>query len=130
MHLHRKEKNMPRFSCWLSSLLVLVAFSAAGQADVRIKDITTVEGARGNQLYGLGLVVGLNNTGARSLSTQQMAIDMLRKMEVTTKIARQSLLDNVFKTTSISTVMVTAELPEFCAKGARWMSPCRFLMMR
>lgn len=103
----------------LIATVLLVAFVASARADVRIKDITSVEGARGNQLYGLGLVVGLNNTGARALSTQQMGIDMLRKMEVTTKIARQSLLDNVFKSTSIAAVMVTAEIPEFARKGSR-----------
>ncbi|MBQ6664240.1 MAG: flagellar basal body P-ring protein FlgI, partial [Synergistaceae bacterium] len=33
---------------------------------VRIKDITEVEGARGNQLTGVGLVTGLNGTGDNS----------------------------------------------------------------
>ncbi len=97
----------------------LGALAAPGRAEVRIKDIVEVEGARANQLKGLGLVVGLNGTGARTLSTQQMAIDMLRKMDVTTKITRQSLLDNVFKSTSIAAVMVTTEIPPFARKGSR-----------
>ncbi|HEX3982056.1 MAG TPA: flagellar basal body P-ring protein FlgI, partial [Acidisoma sp.] len=47
---------------------VVLAWSAlfaasAARADVRIKDITDVEGIRGNQLVGYGLVVGLNGTG-------------------------------------------------------------------
>ena len=33
---------------------------------VRIKDITDVEGARSNQLTGIGLVTGLNGTGDNS----------------------------------------------------------------
>ncbi len=103
----------------LITVFSLFVFGSTSQAEVRIKDITSVEGARGNQLYGVGLVVGLNNTGARNLSTQQMAIDMLRKMEMSTTIARQSLLDNVFKSTSISKVWVTAELPEFARKGSK-----------
>jgi flagellar P-ring protein precursor FlgI len=86
---------------------------------IRVKDITTVAGARDNQLYGLGLVVGLNRTGARSLATQQMAIDMLRKLETTTTIARLTLEDPVFWSHSISQVMVTADLPPFARKGAR-----------
>lgn len=90
------------------------------QAAVRIKDVTRVEGARGNQLVGLGLVVGLNRTGGRSLATQQMAIDMLRRMDVTTKIAREGLLDNVFQSTNISMVTVTAELPPFARAGAKF----------
>ncbi len=83
------------------------------------KDKTEVAPMECVQLYGVGLVVGLNNTGARCLSTQQMAIDMLRKMEVSTTIARQSLLDKVFKSGSLSTVYVTAELPEFARKGSK-----------
>lgn len=107
---------MTRFTL---AVAILLAGVATSRAEVRIKDITSVEGARGNQLYGVGLVVGLNNTGARNLSTQQMAIDMLRKVELTSTIARQSLLDNVFKSTSIAKVWVTAELPEFARKGSK-----------
>src|SRR5471030_2562270 len=101
------------------SIACIVAVSAPCRAEVRIKDITRIEGARANQLYGLGLVVGLNGTGGRSLSTQQMAIDMMRKLELTTTIARQTLLDNVFKSTNIAAVMVTVELPAFARKGSR-----------
>jgi flagellar P-ring protein precursor FlgI len=103
----------------LTVLIVSLATATPGRADVRIKDITMVQGARGNQLYGTGLVFGLNGTGAKSLATQQMAIDLLRKMEVTTKLQRQTQLDNVFKSTSISQVMVTTEIPAFSRKGSR-----------
>lgn len=89
------------------------------RAEVRIKDITMVEGARGNQLYGTGLVFGLNGTGGKALSTQEMAIDLLRKLEMTTKLQRQTQLDNVFKSTSISQVMVTTEIAPFSRKGSR-----------
>ncbi len=95
--------------------------STVAEAAVRIKDITTVRGARGNQLYGVGLVVGLNQTGAtfQSRATSQMAIDMLRKMGATTRIAFEELQDNVFRSNSISMVMVTAELPPFAREGSR-----------
>lgn len=101
------------------SLVLLTSCALLCQAEVRIKDITMVEGARSNQLYGTGLVFGLNGTGAKSLSTQQMAIDLLRKLEMTTKLQRQTQLDNVFKSTSISQVMVTTEIPSFSRKGSR-----------
>ena len=39
------------------------ALAAPATAQVRIKDIVTVEGVRSNQLVGYGLVVGLNGTG-------------------------------------------------------------------
>ncbi len=103
---------------WMAALIVF-AGSEASHAGVRIKDITTVEGARGNHLFGVGLVVGLNNTGARSLATQQAATDLLRKMELASTIARQSLLDNVYKSQNISLVWVDAELPDVARKGSR-----------
>lgn len=101
----------------LALLLILTAIPAS--AAVRIKDITTVEGERSNPLFGVGLVVGLRNTGGRSLATQQMAIDMLRKQNITTRIARQQLQDNVFLSTNIAMVMVTANLPAYARKGSR-----------
>ena len=101
-------------------VLCLISVETVNGA-VRIKDITDVEGVRSNQLYGLGLVIGLNGTGARqqSLATRQLAIDMLRKMDTTTKIARQNLQDNVFTSNSISAVMVTTELTAFARPGSR-----------
>lgn len=110
---------MNRLFRLLAALLAVFVGGATARADVRIKDITTVEGARGNELLGVGLVVGLNNTGGTDLATQQMAIDMLRKLDVSTIIARQSLLDNVFKSNNIAMVTVTAELPEFARKGSK-----------
>lgn len=103
----------------VASVMLCAASASLCLAEVRVKDITSVEGARGNQLYGHGLVFGLNGTGAKSLATQQMAIDMLRKLEMTTKLQRQTQLDNVFKSTSISHVMVTTELPSFSRKGSK-----------
>lgn len=106
------------FCHWTICLVAVIAMSGPCLAEVRIKDITQVEGARGNQLYGLGLVAGLNGTGARSLGTQEMAIDMARKLELTMKLARQTILDNVYTSRSISMVMVTADLPAFARKGS------------
>jgi flagellar P-ring protein precursor FlgI len=60
--------------------------AASARADVRIKDLTDLEGARGNQLYGFGLVVGLAGTGGRSLFTQKVAVDMLEKLNVKSTI--------------------------------------------
>ena len=100
-------------------LVICLTAVSVCHAEVRIKDITTLQGARANQLYGTGLVFGLNGTGAKSLSTQQMAIDLLRKLEMTTKLQRQTQFDNVFKSTSISQVMVTTEIPAFSRRGSR-----------
>ena len=110
---------MTRVSQWLIVLAVLVVGASTSRAEVRIKDITTIEGARSNQLVGIGMVVGLNNTGSRKPATQQMVVDMLRKMEISATIARQSLLDNVVTTTNSSMVVVTAELSGVARKGSK-----------
>lgn len=110
---------LPLVRSMLLPVIVSLTAIAPCLGEVRIKDITMVEGARANQLYGTGLVFGLNGTGAKSLSTQQMAIDLLRKLEMTTKLQRQTQVDNVFKSTSISQVMVTTEIPAFSRRGSR-----------
>ena len=50
---------------------------------VRIKDIVDVEGARGNQLTGVGLVTGLPGTGDKSAMATQMMRNMMRNFGVT-----------------------------------------------
>jgi flagellar P-ring protein precursor FlgI len=47
----------------IAALILLFAAALTAHAEVRIKDIASVEGVRKNQLIGYGLVVGLNNTG-------------------------------------------------------------------
>ena len=99
---------MPRTGTKLALTLALLAAAvpAARAAGTRIKDITEFEGARPNQLTGIGLVVGLENTGGRSLFTQQVAVDMLQKLNVSAKIFNQSPSDNVIRSTNVSAVMV------------------------
>jgi flagellar P-ring protein precursor FlgI len=100
--------------------LALFAVSAARAVEeVRIKDLTDFEGARNNQLYGFGLVVGLDGSGSRSLFTQQVAVDMLQKMNVTSTIFSQVPSDNVIRSTNISAVIVTAEIGPFARPGSR-----------
>ena len=50
-----------RFLCLLLLLLGIIHPSFA--MPVRIKDLTNVDGVRGNDLVGYGLVVGLNGSG-------------------------------------------------------------------
>jgi flagellar P-ring protein FlgI len=93
--------------------LCLLSWSAA--AAVRIKDISTLEGIRDNQLVGYGLVVGLQNTG-----------DTLRNAQFTEQ-ALQSMLDRMgvnvrgssLRTRNVAAVLVTAELPPFVTPGTR-----------
>jgi flagellar P-ring protein FlgI len=99
----------------LFTVLTLAPVPAACQ--VRIKDISDIEGVRGNQLIGYGLVVGLNNTGDRldnAIFTRQSLIGMLERLGVNTSDQAAKL-----ETKNVAAVMVTADLPAFARSGGR-----------
>lgn len=106
-------------SSWLvgvlvASLLGLVVAGPAGAA--RIKDITDVEGVRPNQLYGYGIVVGLQGSGdgQQALFTIQSILSMLRRRGVLISVdPRQIRVKNA------AAVLVTAHLPPFARSGNR-----------
>ncbi len=99
--------------------IVILVCAPPVSGSVRIKDVTQFEGARINQLYGFGLVVGLEGTGSRSLFTQQVAADMLQRLNVTVQIFTNLPSDNVVRSGNISAVMVTAEIGPFARCGSR-----------
>ena len=98
------------------SLLVLtLAFLMAplSMGASRIKDIASFAGVRENQLFGYGLVVGLNGTGDSRqtfFSTQTLA-NMLERSGIT--IAADQI-----RVKNIAAVMVTAVLPPFIRSGS------------
>lgn len=81
---------------------------------VRIKDIADVQGVRGNQLVGYGLVVGLEGTGdgQSALFTPSTISNMLRKFGVNVDVAQVQVKN-------VAAVMVTADLPPFVKPGSR-----------
>ena len=93
-------------------LLVFMATSAAQAA--RIKDIANIRGVRQNQLFGYGLVVGLDGTGdgTKSLFTVQSLGSMLERMGVTVD-------PDDLKVKNVAAVMITADLPPFARSGSR-----------
>jgi flagellar P-ring protein FlgI len=103
----------------MRSLLLVALLAAPAAAQVRIKDVTDVDGARSNQLVGFGLVVGLDGTGSRSASTLRVAADMMQRLNVTATIASSGPNDPVLRSNNISAVMVTAELGPFHRKGGK-----------
>lgn len=80
----------------------------------RLKDLADVEGVRGNQLIGYGVVVGLNGTGdGNSVQfTTKSISNMLEKMGV--RVNPQDI-----KVKNVAAVMVTATLPPFVRPGSR-----------
>ena len=97
------------------ALLMLLALAPSGEAANRIKDISSVQGVRDNQLIGYGLVIGLQGTG-----------DTLRNSPFTEQ-AMQSMLDRLgistrgvpLRSRNVAAVAVTANLPSFAGVGGR-----------
>lgn len=101
---------------WVLSLsLVFFSFclSSVGYAE-RIKDLTSVEGVRTNQLIGYGLVVGLDGTGDQTNQTPfttQSFEAMLKEFGITIPAGAKFQLKNV------AAVAIHAELPAFAKPG-------------
>jgi len=106
---------MTRLAAAYLAFLLLSVAAVAGGSGARIKDITSVQGVRANQLIGYGLVVGLNGTGDSPRNVPFMAQSV------------QSMLDQMgvnvrnmnLRTRNIAAVLVTAELPPFAGAGSR-----------
>jgi flagellar P-ring protein precursor FlgI len=111
---------LPRVSL---ALLIgaVVASQAAGQHNVRIKDLTLVKGDRTELLIGMGLVTGLNGTGGKNPSTRIFAQNLLQRFGVRADPSQRSLIrtDAKEKTDNLSVVTVTAEMPVYSQKGSR-----------
>jgi flagellar P-ring protein precursor FlgI len=84
------------------------------QQKVRVKDLAKIAGVRPNQIFGYGLVIGLDGTGDRTSQTpftSQSTATMLSKQGIT-------LPEGVrLATRNVASVMVTATLPPFVAPG-------------
>src|SRR5690348_11197614 len=82
--------------------------------EVRLRDISSVEGVRDNPLIGYGLVVGLKRTGdsqQTQFSTQTLA-NILQRMGLQIPVASVQIRN-------VAAVFVTATLPPFARPGTR-----------
>jgi flagellar P-ring protein FlgI len=111
----RKITRCLRFYLILLGILISAIPNASAKLrEVRIRDITDVQGVRENQLIGYGLVVGLEGTGDRQQTyfTVQTLANMLERMGVQIP-AGTAIIKNV------AAVMVTAQLPAFAEPGMK-----------
>ncbi|WP_454690527.1 flagellar basal body P-ring protein FlgI [Achromobacter aloeverae] len=105
------------FSALASVLLracVAGAMLAGAAHAERLKDLSSIQGVRGNQLIGYGLVVGLDGTGdqvRQTPFTQQSLTNMLSQLGVTVPSNTNMQLKNV------AAAMVTMTLPAFARPG-------------
>lgn len=98
----------------ISASLCLCGSVHPATSQVRIKDIAGVQGARGNQLVGYGLVVGLDGSGDTNstIFTAQSVVNALQRLGVLVPPA-------VVKVKNVAAVIVTADLPAFVKNGSR-----------
>lgn len=99
-------------------ILILIAASIAvvpAHATVKIKDIVDIEGVRGNDLVGYGLVIGLDGTGdsiRNSPYTEEALSNLLERLGV-------NIQGSNFKPNNVAAVIVTSSLPAFARAGSR-----------
>lgn len=103
---------------WIKNLslgvFIVIGMLAQAANAARLMDLVDVQGVRGNQLVGYGLVVGLDGTGDNSRQTEftsQSLTNMLRQLGIQLPTGVDPRLKNV------AAVSVTATLPPFAAPG-------------
>lgn len=96
--------------CMVGVAVVVVSYTSNAS---RIKDITSIQGVRHNQLIGYGLVVGLNGTGDTESFTKQSFKSMLNKLGVTIP---QNINPNI---KNVAAVALHANLPAFAKPGQK-----------
>jgi flagellar P-ring protein precursor FlgI len=98
------------------AMLALAVNALAQDATARVKDVARIVGVRENDLFGYGVVMGLNGTGDRrqsSFFTTQSLQNLLQRQGITLPPANQRTLD----TRNMAAVMVTAKLHAFARVG-------------
>jgi flagellar P-ring protein precursor FlgI len=96
--------------------LVSLGFLVPGLAsatEVRVKDVAKIQGVRDNELFGYGLVIGLNGTGdkAGTQFTVQSITSMLQRMGI--QVPRDRI-----GVKNVAAVIVTAKLLPFAKAGS------------
>jgi flagellar P-ring protein precursor FlgI len=98
----------------LIALALIAPAATVDAAPARIKDLVEIEGVRGNDLVGYGLVVGLNGTGDGSRNsplTEEALSNLLERLGV-------NVAGEQFRPKNVAAVLVTATLPPFARAGS------------
>jgi len=104
--------NIPAALLALLAAAFLAAPSAA-LAQSRVKDVASVVGNRDNQLFGVGLVVGLNGTGDSDPDATQLTVsNMMRRFGLNVRASD-------VKAKNVAIVMVTSKIPAAMRAGAK-----------
>jgi flagellar P-ring protein precursor FlgI len=103
-----------RFRFIFINLLVLTFCFPVAAFSARVKDIASVQGIRQNQLFGYGLVVGLDGSGdnAGKGFTIQSLVNLLERMGI-------NVSPDDVKAKNVAAVMVNSTLPPFARIGKK-----------
>ena len=97
-------------------ILLLLCLALPAMAEqIRLKDLVEVDGVRGNDLVGYGLVVGLNGTGdgiRNAPFTEEIMANMLERLGV-------NVSGEEYRPKNVAAVFVTSTLPPFGRAGGR-----------
>jgi flagellar P-ring protein precursor FlgI len=117
-HVRQLGVSMAR-TVFATAALLLLPVNARAQNDIKIRDLTSAEGALPVRLVGYGLAVGLDGTGDRAIGGQtagptiQSVINILRRfnIEVPAELIRMR---------NVAAVLVTAEVSPYLRAGGRF----------
>jgi flagellar P-ring protein precursor FlgI len=110
-----KKRKVSIYSAIAFLCVFTVGYNCFANMGVRIKDVASISGLEDLQIYGYGLVVGLDGTGDRSqtIFTAQTVVNMLKNMGI-------ELPDRQVRVQNVAAVMVTGTLKPFKRKGTRF----------
>jgi flagellar P-ring protein FlgI len=103
-----------RFKSVFCVALILGLLGPWDASGARIKDIASIKGIRPNQLFGYGLVIGLNGSGDKQGTnfTIQGLVNMLERLGI--HVSAKDV-----KVSNVAAVMVSATLPPFSRVGKK-----------
>ena len=92
--------------------IVILGQESFAKVTVKIREIATIDGLKENQVFGFGLVVGLQGTGdTKSALVQSSLKSLLKSVGITEE-------ENL-KSKNIAAVLLTAKLPHYVRIGDR-----------
>ncbi len=112
-------RMLTRLVLTTAALTLVLPAALFAQAEARIRDLTSAEGAMPVRLMGYGLVVGLDGTGDRAIGGQtagqtvQSVINILRRFDI-------EVPPNLLRMRNVAAVLVTAEMSPYLRSGGRF----------
>jgi flagellar P-ring protein precursor FlgI len=110
-------------AAWLALTAMAYAADASNASNfapklARVKDVSTVEGIRDNQLIGYGIVVGLQGTGdsSQTVFPVQTLLSTLQRMGVN---LQGNALASTMQVRNMAAVFIAATLPPFAEPGTK-----------